>query len=42
MLSTLVLSMVLAAVLVIGALILVNGLYVAAEFSAVSVRRSRA
>jgi CBS domain containing-hemolysin-like protein len=33
--------MVLAAILVIAALILVNGLYVAAEFSAVSVRRSR-
>jgi CBS domain containing-hemolysin-like protein len=33
--------MVLVAILVIVALILVNGLYVAAEFSAVSVRRSR-
>ena len=33
--------MVLAAILVITALILVNAIYVAAEFSAVSVRRSR-
>ena len=33
--------MVLAAILVVTALILVNALYVAAEFSAVSVRRSR-
>jgi CBS domain containing-hemolysin-like protein len=33
--------MVLAAILVIAALILVNALYVAAEFAAVSVRRSR-
>jgi putative hemolysin len=31
----------LAAVLIVGALILVNGVYVAAEFAAVSVRRSR-
>ena len=33
--------MVLAAILVVTALILVNALYVAAEFAAVSVRRSR-
>ena len=33
--------MVLAAILVIAALLLVNALYVAAEFAAVSVRRSR-
>ena len=33
--------MVLAAILVVTALILVNALYVAAEFSAVGVRRSR-
>jgi putative hemolysin len=33
--------MVLAAILVVAALILVNALYVAAEFAAVSVRRSR-
>jgi putative hemolysin len=33
--------MVLAAVLVVSALILINALYVAAEFAAVSVRRSR-
>src|SRR5262245_35060409 len=33
--------MVLAAILVITALILINALYVAAEFAAVSVRRSR-
>jgi CBS domain containing-hemolysin-like protein len=33
--------MVLVAILVVGALILVNALYVAAEFAAVSVRRSR-
>jgi CBS domain containing-hemolysin-like protein len=33
--------MVLAAILVVGALIVVNALYVAAEFAAVSVRRSR-
>src|SRR5918994_3064113 len=33
--------MVLAAILIVAALILVNALYVAAEFSAVSVRRSR-
>jgi putative hemolysin len=33
--------MVLAAILVVTALILINGIYVAAEFSAVSVRRSR-
>ena len=33
--------MVLAAILVVTALILVNGFYVAAEFAAVSVRRSR-
>src|ERR687892_1477303 len=33
--------MVLAAILVVSALILVNALYVAAEFAAVSVRRSR-
>ena len=33
--------MVLVAILVVGALILINALYVAAEFAAVSVRRSR-
>ena len=33
--------MVLVAILVVAALILVNAIYVAAEFSAVSVRRSR-
>src|ERR687889_432148 len=33
--------MVLAAILIVTALILVNALYVAAEFAAVSVRRSR-
>src|SRR6185436_17280 len=33
--------MVLAAILVVSALILINAVYVAAEFSAVSVRRSR-
>ena len=33
--------MVLAAILVVTALILINGIYVAAEFAAVSVRRSR-
>src|SRR5215831_1324345 len=36
-----VLRMVLVAILVIAALILVNAVYVAAEFAAVSVRRSR-
>ncbi len=34
-------SLVLAAILVVAALILVNAVYVAAEFSAVSVRRAR-
>src|SRR3712207_7894248 len=33
--------MVLVAILIVGALILINALYVAAEFAAVSVRRSR-
>src|ERR687895_2834075 len=33
--------MVLAAILIVTALILINALYVAAEFAAVSVRRSR-